>query len=248
MAVEINPLVLLLSFAGSILAPTLAVYLLLAYRLEEGLETVEEDVREVEEEVKQIEHVVETTLSATRTLPNAVHEPGPGPGDATEGKVSTDVEVAPTPVPEPTETADGGPSSEPADHDPDDGTRYLVVDDDPLVRQVLARYIVSNGVPSDRVATAADADETLARYEEHRPDVVLLDVEMPGPGGPAIAAELREADPQVDIALLTSIEADDPRIRNTVRKLGTGYVQKPVEPEDLADPEALTDPPAWADG
>lgn len=235
MAIEVNPVVLLFSFAGAILAPTLTVYLLLAYRLEEGLE-------EVEEEVKQIQRAVEGARPS-RLGPEAGRPTeGPGPSTGQGDAVGVEVEMAPA-IPQDTDEQ----ASQKVEGDEGDDTVFLVVDDDPLVRQVLARYIESNGFPRERIHTAANAGEALTVYEEHRPDVALLDVDMPGPGGHVIADEFRQVDPDIDIALLTSTDPDDPRVRQTVRKLRTGYVRKPVEPEDLPDPRALTDPPAWAD-
>ena len=70
--------------------------------------------------------------------------------------------------------------------------RLLIADDDPVMRMLLGA--IARGDPVlELVAEAEDADEAIALAAEHRPDVVLLDVEMPGGGGLRAAREIRAA-------------------------------------------------------
>lgn len=109
MAVEVDPLVLLVSFAGALLAPTLTVYLLLAYRIEEGLEEAEEEIEAVgasipqhEEQVKRIvEEVLASEIHAT-IAPEVPDLGGAAPaGDRPDlelGPGAGDVPVPPDPM------------------------------------------------------------------------------------------------------------------------------------------------------
>ena len=68
--------------------------------------------------------------------------------------------------------------------------RILIADDDPSVRSTLADLFTS--FPGfELVAQAEDADEAVAASALHRPDVALLDVRMPGGGGPSAAKRIR---------------------------------------------------------
>lgn len=78
----------------------------------------------------------------------------------------------------------------------------LVTDDDEGVRSLLAAFLRGKGYA---VWTAADARETLAVYTTHRDeiDLVLLDVRMPDPDGPAILKTLQQIDPGLRCCFMT---------------------------------------------
>ena len=65
----------------------------------------------------------------------------------------------------------------------------LVVDDEPMVREVLSRYLRRDGF---EVATAADGEEALVRFDETEPDLVLLDLMLPRVDGYEVFRRLRE--------------------------------------------------------
>src|SRR6201999_813330 len=73
--------------------------------------------------------------------------------------------------------------------------RVLIADDDPVMRMLLAA-VINNDPALELVAQAEDADEAIALATETTPDVALLDVEMPGGGGPRAAQEIRAQAPQ----------------------------------------------------
>src|SRR5215211_7302603 len=81
--------------------------------------------------------------------------------------------------------------------------RVLIADDDPDVRAVLAAQLALN---FDIVGTAADTDEAIALAAEHRPDIALVDVEMPGGGGPRATREISAATPATTIVALSADE------------------------------------------
>jgi DNA-binding NarL/FixJ family response regulator len=84
------------------------------------------------------------------------------------------------------------------------------------------------------VAEAADAEQALALAEEHRPDLVLLDVAMPGRSGLEILPDLARLLPDASIVVLSNFPRD--RLGGVAIQRGAvGYVEKRVPPERLVD-------------
>jgi two-component system response regulator DesR len=81
--------------------------------------------------------------------------------------------------------------------------RVLLADDQSMVREALAA-LLGLEVDIDVVAQVARGDEVVAAAREHRPDVALLDIEMPGMTGIEAAAELRTACPGVKVVIVTT--------------------------------------------
>lgn len=113
-----------------------------------------------------------------------------------------------------------------------DRIRILVADDHPLFRGGVVRTLVEHG-GFDVVAEAASADEALAATEEHLPDVVLLDISMPGSGFTA-AAEIGRRFPAVGIVMLTVSEADEDLL-SAIRAGARGYALKGIGARELVD-------------
>jgi DNA-binding NarL/FixJ family response regulator len=103
-------------------------------------------------------------------------------------------------------------------------TSVLIVDDAPAVRDSLRRLVAGlPGVVS--VSLASSGDEAIARCTAERPDLVLLDVRMPGMTGLECARRLLHFDPTVRIVMLTS--GDDPQVVATAVANGAaGYISK----------------------
>jgi DNA-binding response OmpR family regulator len=105
----------------------------------------------------------------------------------------------------------------------------LVVDDEPELRGLLAEYFSRHGFA---VGTAADAAEARVRIHATRPDLAVLDINMPGENGLSLARWLREAHPGVAIVMLTT--ASEPVDRIVGLELGADdYVSKPYELREL---------------
>jgi two-component system KDP operon response regulator KdpE len=77
--------------------------------------------------------------------------------------------------------------------------RILVIDDEPQIRRIMRTTLITAGYEVDDAKTAEDG---LLKMREFRPDLVLLDINMPGMGGLAACREVR-ADPNVAIIMLT---------------------------------------------
>jgi two-component system response regulator DesR len=113
------------------------------------------------------------------------------------------------------------------------GIRILLADDQALVRGALATLL---GLEDDLdvIAQVGRGDEVLPAAEEHRPDIALLDVEMPGVDGLTAAAQLRRALPDVRIVIVTPFG----RAGYLSRALAAGvagYVVKDTPASELAD-------------
>jgi DNA-binding response OmpR family regulator len=107
--------------------------------------------------------------------------------------------------------------------------RVLVVDDDPPVRRMLERVLRAEGFD---VQVAADGGSALAAVERMPPDVILLDVAMPGVDGLYVARRLRAAGVDAAILMLTARDA----VPDRVAGLDAGaddYLVKPFAPEEL---------------
>lgn len=125
--------------------------------------------------------------------------------------------------------------------------RVLVADDHPVVRQGLRTYLDSrDGI--EVVGEAGDGEAAVAAVERLRPDVVLMDLVMPGLGGVAAIRRIRERVPGARVIVLTSFASDD-QVIPAVHAGAAGYLLKDVEPSGLEaairlvhDGEALLDP------
>lgn len=115
--------------------------------------------------------------------------------------------------------------------------RVVIVDDHAMFRRgVAAELAAAAPLPDGRVvevvAEAADVDEAVAVVAAHRPDVVLLDVHLPGGGGGEVVRRVADAGVRF-LALSVSDAADD--VIGTVRAGARGYVTKTITGPELVD-------------
>ncbi|QNJ90106.1 response regulator transcription factor [Mycolicibacterium fluoranthenivorans] len=109
-------------------------------------------------------------------------------------------------------------------------TKVVIVDDEALIRSGF-RLILSAVEGIDVVATC-DGIEALDVIAEHQPDVVLLDIRMPGKDGLSILADLQEMPDPPKVAVLTTFDADD-YIAAALRLGAAGFLLKDTDPEQL---------------
>lgn len=110
--------------------------------------------------------------------------------------------------------------------------RILVVDDEPDITALVAYHLAKAGY---RVSTAANGQDALKAARDERPDVVILDLMLPGVSGYDVLAELRRRDEtrEVGVILLTSRREEADRIRGL--SLGADdYLSKPFSPQELS--------------
>lgn len=109
--------------------------------------------------------------------------------------------------------------------------RVLLVDDHALVRQGL-RAVLGTTTDCEVVGEAATGEEAVALAPALRPDVVVMDLSMPGAGGVEATRRLRTAMPDVRVLVLTTF-SDDERVRAALTAGATGYLLKDAAPEDV---------------
>jgi DNA-binding NarL/FixJ family response regulator len=110
-------------------------------------------------------------------------------------------------------------------------TRVLIVEDDALMRAGL-RGILEREQDLDVVAEAQDGREALGHARRTQPDVVLMDIRMPGVDGIAATREVLAALPDTRVMILTTFERDD-YIFGALRAGASGFLLKRTRPEEL---------------
>jgi DNA-binding NarL/FixJ family response regulator len=113
---------------------------------------------------------------------------------------------------------------------PSDRVRVLVVDDDEHFRDGLAELLTEHGL--DVVATARNARDAIDVSRMLRPDVVLMDVHMPGPNGIQATPGVIDAWPEAKVVMLT-VSGDGTDVLEALLAGATGYLVKGTEPGAL---------------
>jgi len=111
--------------------------------------------------------------------------------------------------------------------------RVLVVDDHAVVREGIRRVLTAD-TGFEVVGEAADAEEGMALAKAHRPDVVLLDIKMPGETGLELTARLRDEVPESRVLILSMFDHGE-YVLEAVRNGAHGYVLKDASPHELRD-------------
>jgi two-component system, NarL family, response regulator DevR len=129
--------------------------------------------------------------------------------------------------------------------------RILLVDDHDIVRLGLMT-LINDRADMQVVGEAGDADEAVVQVEKLKPDVVLMDIRLPGQSGIDATRTIVERFPSTKVVMLTSF-ADDENVVRAVQAGAVGYVLKKVGNEELlraisaaARGEALLDPATTA--
>jgi DNA-binding NarL/FixJ family response regulator len=125
--------------------------------------------------------------------------------------------------------------------------RVLLVDDDDLMRAGL-RAVLSSDETIDVVGEASDGRAAVGEITKARPDVVLMDIRMPGVDGISATREVLAAAPEVRVVVLTTFEQDD-YIFDALSAGASGFLLKRTKPEELigaihtvADGDSLLSP------
>ena len=109
--------------------------------------------------------------------------------------------------------------------------RILIADDHPLIRRTLRRDLERGGLEvCAEAGTGAEAVEAALR---ERPDLCLLDIQMPGGGGLAASAKIRRSLPTAKVVLITAVP-DESGVLAAARGGADGYLAKDVDPRRLA--------------
>jgi len=125
--------------------------------------------------------------------------------------------------------------------------RILLVDDHEVVRLGL-KSLLDRHTKFQVVAEASTSDEAIAKVEQYHPDVVVMDIRLPGGSGIEACEKIIEMYPDTKVIMLTSY-AEDEMLFSSIRAGASGYLLKQVGSNELIDAieavgrgEALLDP------
>src|SRR3954471_10927169 len=110
-------------------------------------------------------------------------------------------------------------------------SRILIVDDHPLTREALSSLLRAHGF--DVVGCASDGAEAVVAVGRLQPDLVLLDLSMPGLDGLTALPRLREAAPDCEVVVLTASGTEE-NLLQAIRAGAAGYLLKTEPPERIA--------------
>ena len=106
-----------------------------------------------------------------------------------------------------------------------DSVKVLVIDDQPGIRRLLAEILTEEGYS---VITAINGIEGIAKAQEMQPQIILVDMKMPGIDGLETLRELKQRNPHEKVIMMTAYGELD--LVNQARELGSvGYVTKPFD-------------------
>lgn len=113
-----------------------------------------------------------------------------------------------------------------------DGTplRVIIVDDSLAHRRVLAKLLESVGYKV--VAEAGDGQDGVNKYFEHKPDILTLDISMPGMEGDLAVAEIIKKDMSAKIVMITSIGHKE-LVEKCIYRGARGYILKPITTQQI---------------
>ena len=111
-------------------------------------------------------------------------------------------------------------------------TRILIVDDHPLTRDALAALLIQHGF--DVCGQAGDGEEAVQLSRRLQPELVLLDLSMPGLNGLDALPRLREAAPGAEVVVLTASGTEE-NLLAAIRGGAAGYLLKTEPPERLVE-------------
>jgi len=103
--------------------------------------------------------------------------------------------------------------------------RVMVVDDAMFMRQMYRKIFERNGITL--AGEAANGFEAIAAYQEFRPDVVIMDITMPGMPGIEALAEIIRIDPKAKVVMASAMGQEE-FVRNSIAKGAKAFVVKPV--------------------
>src|SRR5512136_265486 len=112
-----------------------------------------------------------------------------------------------------------------------DTIRVLLADDHAVVRKGIREFLTEPG-NIEVIAEAADGDEAIALLEQEKPDVAVLDIQMPGRSGIEVCRHVRAQRWPIGILILTAYD-DDPYVLAVLQAGANGYVLKTADADDI---------------
>jgi CheY-like chemotaxis protein len=111
--------------------------------------------------------------------------------------------------------------------------RILIADDSRFQVQLISTYLEARGFA---VVSAGDALQTWMKALREKPEIIVLDINMPGGTGIEVLKRLRMSDKTRHIPVVVLSGSSEPNIENTVKELGAhDFLHKPVDPSQLCE-------------
>ncbi len=107
--------------------------------------------------------------------------------------------------------------------------KILVVDDEPSARRELRKFLEGKGCD---VVEASSGDEGVEVYRQERPDVVLLDMMMPGMSGLIALRETKALDPEASVMMVTALHQEE-LVKQAMDEGAFDYITKPIDRDYL---------------
>ena len=111
-------------------------------------------------------------------------------------------------------------------------SKVLIVDDSKLARMAVVR-VLNTLHPDWKSVEAANAEQALSSVKQESPDFVLLDFNMPGKDGLALAEELRSLNPQLPVAVISANHQVE--VINRAQAAGATFLRKPLTEQALKE-------------
>ncbi len=108
--------------------------------------------------------------------------------------------------------------------------RVLVVDDTQFMRRILARILTDAG--HEIAGEAADGDQAITQYQALRPDVVFMDITMPGMSGIEATRQIVQMNPQAIIVMCSALSQES-QVQEALQAGAKGYLTKPFQPQQV---------------
>lgn len=110
---------------------------------------------------------------------------------------------------------------------------YLIVDDSPVICATLKKMLAQAGVDDRDMEAVQSGDEAMDRFYEVDPDVVFMDIQMPGMDGEQTASMMMTENPELKVIVVTGMGSEDDRVKN-LRSMGAfELLEKPIHSDDV---------------
>lgn len=111
--------------------------------------------------------------------------------------------------------------------------KVMIVEDSSLMISVISNFIKKGGKDVDIIA-AHSGEESVEMFKTEKPDLVFMDIKMPGMDGITALEKIREMDGSAKVVMCTSLKEPDQEERS--KKAGcVGYIMKPFSRQDITD-------------
>jgi len=109
----------------------------------------------------------------------------------------------------------------------------MIVEDSALMIAVISNFIKKEGKDIE-IISAHSGEESVSMYKEQKPDLVFMDIKMPGMDGITALEHIRSLDPHAKVVMCTSLK--EPEQETRAKKAGcAGYIMKPFSRQDIVD-------------